>query len=119
MENENMNIKIIRDKISKSELEELAKEFYVEMVKGVADIDREIIALGGEWHIDANSILIEDGSKQNNLWGFNIYLSKPKEERLEYNSLINIRPAQYNVSMEIESEEIKNKIFDIVNKLVE
>lgn len=114
-----MNIKIVRDKITKSELEELAKEFYVEMVKGVADIERDIIALGGEWHIDANSILIEDGSKQNNLWGFNIYLNKPKESRLEYNSLINIRPKQGNRNMEIENEEIKNKIFDIVNKLVE
>ena len=100
-----MNIKIVRDKITKSELEELAKEFYVEMVKGVADIERDIIALGGEWHIDANSILIEDGSKQNNLWGFNIYLNKPKESRLEYNSLINIRPKQGNRNMEIENEE--------------
>lgn len=114
-----MDIRIIRDKITKLELEKLAKEFYVEMVKGVADIERDIIALGGEWHIDANSILIEDGSKQNNLWGFNIYLNKPKESRLEYNSLINIRPKQGNRNMEIENEEIKNKIFDIVNKLVE
>ena len=54
--------------------------------------------------------MIEDGSKQNNLWGFNIYLNKPKESRLEYNSLINIRPKQGNRNMEIENEEIKNKI---------
>ena len=113
-----MNIRIIRDKITKPELEELAKEFYVEMVKGVADIERNIIALGGEWHMDANQVLIEDGSNQQNLWGFNIYLNKPKKEMLEYNSLINIRPNQGNKSMEIENEEIKNKIFEIVNNLV-
>ena len=114
-----MNIKIITEKITKLELEELAKEFYVEMVKGVADIEKGIIALGGEWHIDANIVLIDDGSKQENLWGFNIYLNKEKSEMLEYNSLINIRPKQGNKSMEIESEEIRNKIFEIVNKLVE
>jgi hypothetical protein len=114
-----MNIKIIKNKITKSELEELAKEFYVEMIKGVADVENEIIALGGEWHIDANQALIENGSKQENLWGFNIYLKKPKEERLEYHSLINIRPSQNNMGMEIESEEIKSKIFEITNKLVE
>ncbi len=114
-----MNIKIIRDKMTKLELEELAKEFYVEMIKGVVDIKKEIIALGGEWHMDANLVLIEDGSKQENLWGFNVYLNKPKGKMVEYNSLINIRPKQGNMSMEIESEEIKSKIFEIVNNLVE
>lgn len=114
-----MNIRIIKSKISKSELEELAKEFYVEMVKGVADIEKGIIALGGEWHMDANEILVKNGSKQEDLWGFNIYLEKPQESRLEYNSLINIRPRQDNKSMEIESEKIRRKIFEIVNNLVE
>ena len=93
-----MNIKIIRDKMTKLELEELAKEFYVEMIKGVVDIKKEIIALGGEWHMDANLVLIEDGSKQENLWGFNVYLNKPKGKMVEYNSLINIRPKQGNMS---------------------
>lgn len=114
-----MNIKIIKEKISLKEVEELAKEFYKEMVKGVADIERGVIALGGEWHMDANEVLIKEGSEQQNLWGFNIYWEKPKDERLEYNSLINIRPGQNNKGMEIESEEIKNKIFEIVNNLVE
>jgi len=118
MEN-NMNIKIITEKISQPELKELAKEFYVEMVKGVADIEKNIIALGGEWHMDANEVLIKAESEQENLWGFNIYIDKPKKERLEYNSLINIRPKQGNKSMEIENEEIRNKIFKIVNNLVE
>ena len=59
-----MNIKIIRGKITRVELEDLAKEFYIEMVKGVADIERDIIALGGEWHMDANQALIDDGSIQ-------------------------------------------------------
>lgn len=114
-----MNIKIIKEKISKAELADIAKEFYVEMVKGVADIEKGIIALGGEWHIDANQVLMEDGSSQENLWGFNIYIDKSKEDRLEYNSLINIRPNQGNKSMEIENEDIKNSIFKIVNNLVE
>lgn len=113
-----MDIRIIRNKITKVELEEVAKEFYVEMVKGVADIERGIIALGGEWHMDANQVLIADGSSQPNLWGFNVYLNKTKGERVEYNSLINIRPG-INKGMEIESEEVRNKIFEIVNNLIE
>lgn len=110
-----MDIRIIKEKISKKELEELAKEFYVEMVKGVVDIERDIIALGGEWHIDANQVLIQDGSKQENLWGFNIYLDK----RIEYVSLINIRPAQNNRTLEVEDPKIREKMFVIINKLVE
>jgi len=89
------------------------------MIKGVADIERGTIALGGEWHMDANQVLIEDGSNQENLWGFNIYLNKSRKEMLEYNSLINIKPRQGNRNMEIENEEIKKKILEIVNNLVE
>lgn len=114
-----MNIRIVRERITKAELEELAREFYVEMVKGVADIERGIIALGGEWHMDANEVLVKDGSKQENLWGFNIYLDKPKNERLEYNSLINIRPSQGNKSMEVGNAEIREKMSDMINSLVE
>lgn len=110
-----MDIRIVKEKISKKELEELAKEFYVEMVKGVVDIERELIALGGEWHIDANQVLIADGSKQENLWGFNIYLDK----RIEYVSLINIRPAQNNRTLEVEDPKIREKMFAVINKLVE
>ncbi len=114
-----MNIKVVREKISLKEVEEIAQEFYKEMAKGVADIEKGIFALGGEWHMDANEVLIKDGSEQKNLWGFNLYWAKPKEERLEYNSLINIRPQQNNRSMEVENGEIRQKIFEIVNNLVE
>ena len=114
-----MDIRIIKEKISKQDLVDLGKEFYFEMVKGVVDVEKNIIALGGEWHIDANQVLIKNGSSQENLWGFNIYLNRPKEDRLEYNSLINIRPSQGNKNMEIENEKLKNCIFEIVNNLVE
>lgn len=110
-----MDIRIIRDKISREELKELAKEFYVEMVKGVADIERGIIALGGEWHIDANEVLMQDGSEQQNLWGFNVYLDK----RIEYHSLINIRPLQNNRTLEVQDENIRKKMFDIINTSIE
>lgn len=49
-----MNIRIIETPITRAEAKEIAKEFYIDMVKGVVDVEREIIALGGEWHIDAN-----------------------------------------------------------------
>lgn len=91
-----MPIKIIDKKISESELREIAKDFYIDMIKGVVDIERGILAIGGEYHMDANIILIESGSKQQNIWGFNWYFDRIGDERIDYVSLINIRPAQGN-----------------------
>jgi len=67
-----MNIKIINKKIVESELREIARDFYGEMVKGVVDIEREILTMGGEYHMDANTVLIGNESKQQNVWGFYI-----------------------------------------------
>ncbi len=113
-----MTIKIIKEKISKEELEEIAKHGLETLVKAVVDIEKEIIALGGEFHADANSLLIEKGSRQKNLWGINIYFDRPGDKRIEFSSLINIRPSFGNRSMEIEDPEIKAKIKKIIDKLI-
>jgi hypothetical protein len=105
-----MEIIIVREPVDKETLDDLAKEWHVSLVKGVADISRAIIALGGEWHIDANNRLIEDGSEQKNLWGFNIYQKEYGDKAIEYNSLINIRPMQGNRSMEITNEETRKAV---------
>jgi hypothetical protein len=77
-----MTIKIIKEKMSQGELRLLAKEFYEDMVKGVVDVERKVIALGGELHADAETILLDHGSRQEHLWGFNIFLNASKEERI-------------------------------------
>jgi len=115
-----MTIKIIKEKISLDELKKIAEENYGDMVKAVVDIEKEIIAMGGEFHSDANVILVEqNGSNQEDIWGINIYPEKEKNEWLEFNSLINIKPLKNNRDVEIESEEIKDKIKNIINKLIE
>ena len=115
-----MTVKTIKDKITRQELIDMAKENYGDMIKGVVDIEKKIIALGGELHSDANSLLVEkEGSNQEDVWGINIYPGKEKNEWLEFNSLINIKPLKNNRDVEIESEEIKDKIKNIVNRLIE
>lgn len=110
-----MNIKIIEKPITCAEVTEIAKEFYGEMVKGVVDIEREILALGGEWHMDANIKLVELGSKQDVVWGFNFY---PAEDRIEYTSLINIRPSQNNRNIEIQDDSLKRKMEQIIREFI-
>lgn len=111
-------IKIITAPISKNELKELAQEFFTDFVKAVVDIEREIMAIGGEFHVDCESILLENGCEQSNLWGINIYQEKPAANRIEFDSMINLRPKQGNRTRGVENEEIRKKITIIVNKLI-
>jgi len=111
-----MNIKIIDKKIEESELREIAKIFYVDMVKGVVDVECGIIAMGGEYHMDANNVIIENGSKQPNVWGFNWYFDKTGDDRIEYVSLINIRPKQNNKTMEVEDSALRDKMKAVILK---
>jgi hypothetical protein len=113
-----MNIKLIIKPITKAEALEIAKEFYVDMVKGVVDIEKEIIALGGEYHIDANEMLIKNGSKQNNIWGFNIYPKQTEDNWIEYTSLINIRPMVKNMTMVVEDKNTRDIMKKIIEKLI-
>lgn len=113
-----MKIKIVPDKITIDEVRQMAADTYGDMVKGVADVQRAIMAIGGEWHADAEALLLEDGSAQENLWGFNIYPEKDKDSRIAFVSLINIRPRQNNRGMEIIDITIRKQITEIVNNLI-
>src|SRR3989344_7308908 len=114
-----MNIKIVEEKISLQELREIAKEFYITMAKGVVDIEKEIVVFGGEYHADANEIILENGSLQSDVWGFNVYFDKPRDSWIEYISLINIRPQAGNMEMEVQDENIKDKMKTIINSKIE
>lgn len=113
-----MNIKIISQPITKSEALDIGKEFYGDMIKGVVDIEKSIIALGGEYHMDANIILLENGSQQQAIWGFNIYPKANSDTWIEYTSLINIRPLVKNRSMVVENEQIRAIMKEIIEKLI-
>ncbi|MFA4815171.1 MAG: DUF5674 family protein [Candidatus Gracilibacteria bacterium] len=112
-------MKFIDKKISKQELSDIAKERFGDMVKAVVDVELETMVIGGELHADEEAFLLERGSKQENLWGINIYTSLPLDERVEFDSMINIRPRQNNRSRDVQDLSIREKIIVIVNKLVE
>lgn len=113
-----MNIKIIEEPVTIAEVKALAKEIYGDMIKGVADVERGVIALGGEYHIDANTKLIENGSSQNDLWGFNVYHNRDGEGWIECMSLINIRPEQGNRGMLVQDPELVKRIRNVVERLI-
>lgn len=75
-------MKLINSKINKNSLAEIAKERFGDMVKAVVDIELGIMVIGGELHADEEAILLEQGSKQENLWGINIYVDRKKSQLL-------------------------------------
>lgn len=78
--------------------------------KAVVDIKNEIVAIDAQLHADLEQKLISEGSKQEDIWGINIYPDRPRENMIEFYSLINIRPWQNNHGMEVLDDDVKNKI---------
>jgi len=111
-------MKIIQDSISIAELKKIARETFGNLVKAVVDVEKRIMVIGGELHSDEEARLLENGSRQEDLWGINLYPELTDENWLEFDSLINLRPLQNNRSRRVENPEIRKKIIEIVNSLV-
>ena len=105
--------------VSREELSKLAENFYEDMIKGVVDVEQELLALDAELHSDLEGMLLREGSRQEDLWGINLYPGVEDEDFLEFDSLINIRPRQGNRSRGVENEEIQERIRAIVNKYIQ
>lgn len=110
-------MKIIEEKISLSQLKEMAVSFG-NLLKAVVDIEKGIMAVGGELHADEEVVLLEKGSQQRNLWGINLYLELQGDEFIEFDSVINLRPMQGNRTRGVDDAQIKQKIREIVNRLI-
>lgn len=114
----NQSMKIITETLLSDELKQMALATFGNLVKAVVDVDREIIAVDAELHADLEALLLEDGSKQKNLWGINLYPEIQGDDFIEFDSMINMRPSQGNRSRGIENEEIRRKIISIVAKRI-
>ena len=113
-----IGMKIIESEITISELKIMAEKMFGNLVKAVVDIDKGLMAVDAELHADEEAILIEHGSKQKDLWGINLYPQLTGEDFIEFDSMINLRPSQGNLTRSVENEEIRKKIKIVVNRLI-
>ena len=88
------------------------------MVKAVVDVERERIALDAELHSDLEAMLLQDGSKQKDLWGINLYPELQGDEFIEFDSMINIRPSLGNRSRGVDNPAVCERINGIVAKKI-
>jgi hypothetical protein len=114
-----MAIKIVKAPIKRSALAEIASGEFGDVIKAVVDVEREIMAVGGELHADEEVELTDkENSERENTWGINLYPKKSDEDWIEFDSMINLKPHYGNRSRDVESPEIREKIKKVVCKLV-
>ena len=107
-------IHTLREKASQNQVKEMLQE-YDTMIKIVVDIRQRVLSGGGEMHADCESVLLENGSEQDDLWGANWY---PSEQRIEFESLINIRPRMGNRSIILQDENLRKQVEDVTRVIL-
>ena len=107
-------IHLLKEKTTSSQLHEML-ERYEGMIKIVVDIRQHLLSGGGEMHADCESVLLDDGSEQDDLWGANWY---PNEQRIEFESLINIRPRLGNRSILIQDEKLRRQVEEVTFEIL-
>jgi len=112
------DIVFVQRPLARAELKRLVDAHFEDIVKYVVDVARGVAAVGGDLHADEEALLLERGSRQEDVWGANYYPGKGLEDCIEYTSLINIRPALGNKSMQIEDEAVRARLREITHALI-
>ncbi len=94
-------------------------------VKGVVDLNQELVALDADMHYELADYLKEKcGSKELDMWGFNLWLENQlPDEILEYDSFINIHNNQLHGfprgGMGILDPDIRAKATEVICKWIQ
>lgn len=103
------------DKISIAELKEMAAKMYGFLVKAVVDVEKNALVVDMEYHVDGEQYLLEAGSSQDDLWGINLHPDKyGSDDFVEFDSMINLRPRQNNMSRGIDDPDRQKLIRAVV-----
>ncbi|MEA5599745.1 DUF5674 family protein [Nostoc sp. UHCC 0252] len=104
-------ILLICDRATPEQIEQMLQEhkFYIKLA---VDIERRVIVGGGELHADCEEVLLNEGSRQQNIWAASLM---PATGKVIYESMVNLRPRQ-NRSMEILDSNIKERMAQIIKE---
>ncbi len=107
-------IHLIRSRATRQQLDEMLETLKV-YVKVAVDTRQGILAGGGVLHADCEAVLLDEGGRQEDIWGADWV---PETQQIQYEALINIRPRQNNPSMTILDPAIRDRVRDIVQDLL-
>src|SRR6266446_11003910 len=112
-----MEIVLVEKPITRQQLKEIGEPQFGSYVKAVVDVNRTIMAVGGDFHADEESFLLERGSSQMDLWGINLHFDLQPPNMVEFDSVINIRPSQGNPSRGVQDPGVRERIVEIATGL--
>jgi hypothetical protein len=93
-----------------------AREVYGDYIKTVIDIENGVLAVGGEYHIDCEEVLVNKGSGQENLYGGGYRVST---KEVEYMAMSNYKPALGKTSYEIMDNDIRDTLYKVTKEYLE
>ncbi len=111
-------MKLVEKNITLNELKKMSSRMFGGMVKAVIDVKKQTMIVDAALHADEESYLLVHGSKQDDLWGINLYPDLFEKEFIEFDSMINVRPRLNNFTRSIEDEKLRKKIIQLVKILV-
>ena len=111
-------MQILQQPISRKELRTIAGNTFGDMVNCVADVQLHRLAIDAALHADLERMLLENGSAQEDLWGFNLWVEEDGDDFVEFDSLINIRSWQGNPSRDVLDPEIRESIRSLVKLFI-
>jgi hypothetical protein len=112
-------MEVVKISISNETLKRMSLNMFDNLVKAVVDIEQGIMVVDAGLHADEETLLLENGSKQEHLWGINLFPEHFGTEKfIVFDSMINLRPGQGNRSRSVDNPAIQTIIRRIVLKLV-
>ena len=111
-------MKLVEERIGLAEVKEMAERGFGTLVKAVVDVETGIMALDAELQTDEEAFLLENGSNQRDLWGINLYPEIDGDDWIEFDSVINLRPASGNRTRGVDDPATQDRIREIVTRLV-
>lgn len=96
--------------VTEAEIKQML-EIYPHYIKIVVDIEKEILAAGGEYHADCEKELEKVGSIQKNLYGGGVSLESKK---IDYMAMSNYKPQRGMITYEVADLKIRNTMKKII-----
>ena len=106
-------ILLLRERATPLQLEQMLQQhkFYI---KTAVDIERRVLVGGGGLHADCEEKLLDDGSRQQDIWAASFM---PITGKIIYESMVNLRPRQ-NRSMELLDPNIRERVAQLINEFL-
>lgn len=96
----------------------MAKRGFGDLVKAVVDVKRHVMAIDASLHADEEALLLSQGSQQTDVWGVNLYPDLDGDDFIEFDSMINVRPSEGNMSRNIQDIHLQKEIRAVIAALI-